>query len=428
MAELKRSLGFFSLLFYSIGVIVGAGIYSVIGAAAGIAGEGLWISFAIGSIIALFTALSYAELATMFPDAGAEYIYLREAAPDREWLRFLTGFVLLLAAATTGTTVAIAFGGYVQEFIDFPSWLAALVLLIFCTALNIVGIKQSTWVNITFTVIELLGLALVIWWGLNADIEIVPSFRLHSGVFSATAVIFFVYLGFEKVANLAEETCDPGRHLPKAIYLSLFVTTALYIVVSIVVTSLVPPGQLAKSGHPLSDAVRGVAPEGAGILAAIALFSTANTALITMIGGSRMLFSMSRDGEAPMALSRLLPGRQSPYAAAILLLIVGAAFLPFGDIAVVANISSFGSLVAFATVNIALIILAYKRPKAERPFRAWRIAGVPVTAAVGLLSIGLLVSQFDLTTYLVGLVTVAVGGVAFYFFKGSQRARNAAKQ
>jgi amino acid transporter len=423
MAELKKSLGFFSLLFYSIGVIVGAGIYSVIGAAAGIAGEGLWISFVIGSVIALFTALSYAELATMFPDAGAEYIYLREATPHTEWLRFLTGFVLLLAAATTATTVAIAFGGYVQEFMSFPSWLAALILLILCTAVNIIGIKQATWINVTFTLIELLGLALVVWWGSQADIKIAPSFEFNGGVLSATAVIFFVYLGFEKVANLAEEARDPGKHLPKAIYFSLFITTALYIAVSVVVTSLMAPADLAESAHPLSDAVRGVAPNGAGILAAIALFSTANTALITMIGGSRMLFSMSRDGEAPKALSRVLPNRQSPYAAAILILVVGAAFLPFGDVAVVANVSSFGSLVAFATVNIALIVLAYKRPDEQRPFKAWRIGRLPVTAVVGLLSIGLLVSQFDLTTYLVGLVTIVLGIITFVIFKRMRSSR-----
>lgn len=417
MPELKKSLGFISLLFYSIGVIVGAGIYSVIGAAAGIAGEGLWISFAIGSFIALFTALSYAELSTMFPDAGAEYIYLREASPKTAWLRFLTGFVLLLAAATTATTVAIAFGGYMQEFVRFPGWLSALLLLLFCTAVNIIGIKQATWINILFTLIELLGLVLVIWWGSQADVKITASFELNGGVLSATAVIFFVYLGFEKVANLAEEARDPGKHLPKAIYLSLFITTLLYIAVSVVVTSLVPPEQLARSAHPLSDAVRNIAPKGAGLLAAIALFSTANTALITMIGGSRMLFSMSRDGEAPHALSRVLPNRQSPYAAAILIFVVSAAFLPFGDVAVVANVSSFGSLVAFATVNIALIVLAYKCPDTKRPFRAWRWGKLPITAVIGLLSIGLLVSQFDLTTYLVGLVTIVLGIIAFVIFK-----------
>lgn len=418
--ELKKSLGFFSLLFYSIGVIVGAGIYSVIGAAAGIAGEGLWLSFILGSFIALFTALSYAELATMFPNAGAEYIYLREASPTTKWLRFLTGFVLLMASSATAATVAIAFGGYMQEFFHFPSWLSAALLLVLCTGLNIVGIKQSTWVNVTFTLIELLGLGLVIYWGLSADIEIKPSFEIGSGVISATAVIFFVYLGFEKIANLAEEAKDPGRDLPKAIYLSLIITTVLYVVVSIVVVSLLPPAKLAASDYPLADAVRSITAKGASILAVIALFSTANTALITMIGGSRMLFSMSRDGEAPKALSKVLPQRKSPYTAALLLLGVALLFLPFGSVAVIANVSSFGSLVAFATVNIALLILARKKPEAERPFKApLRINDWPLSAIIGLLSIGLLVSQFDLTTYLVGLGTVAVGIVAYRIFMRS---------
>src|SRR5688572_16791410 len=118
---LRRTLGLPSLTFYAVGMILGAGIYTVVGAAAGVAGAALWISFALGAVVALLTGLSYAELATMFPKAGAEYVYLHEALPGWRWLGVIVGILLILSGVATASTVSLAFGGYLRELVDVPA-------------------------------------------------------------------------------------------------------------------------------------------------------------------------------------------------------------------------------------------------------------------------------------------------------------------
>lgn len=415
MAELRKTLGLPSLLFYSVGVIVGAGVYSVIGAAAGEAGYNLWVSFALGALVALFTALSYAELATTFPKAGAEYIYIQEALPTRKWLPFLIGFVLTAAAAATATTVSLAFGGYFEMFTGWRPWMSGAALLVFCTAVNIIGIRESSWLNIVFTSIEVLGLLVVVYFGITSDSFADRALPIvEPGILSGAALIFFVYLGFEEIANLAEESKDPGKHLPKAIYISLVVTTVLYILVALAVLSLATPELLSSSSAPLSDAIRKISAKAATGLAIVALFSTANTALITLLSASRMLFSMAREGSAPRIFGLMIESRKSPWSAAVVVLVIAAALLPFGSVAVTASISSFGSLIAFAAVNLSLIALALRRPELKRPFRApGRIGRVPLTGVLGLASIGLLISQFDSVTYLVGAIVTGIGILAY---------------
>ena len=142
--RLKPVLGPIQLVFYGVGVIVGAGVYSVIGTAAGLAQQHLWVSFALGAGVAFLTAISYAEMATSYPEAGAEYVYIRRAWPKADWLSFGVGVVMLLGAAATAATVAMAFGGYLRVFVDLPPALSALALLIACTAFNIWGMRESS--------------------------------------------------------------------------------------------------------------------------------------------------------------------------------------------------------------------------------------------------------------------------------------------
>ena len=165
---LKPVLGPVQLVFYSVGVIVGAGVYSVIGTAAGLAQQSLWLSFAVGAGVAVLTAVSYAEMATAYPEAGAEYIYIRRAWPNADWLPFAVGVVILIGGAAAAATVAIAFGGYLRVFVDVPPPWSALALLLACTALNIWGLRESSWANMLFTSIEVGGLLLVIAAGLAA--------------------------------------------------------------------------------------------------------------------------------------------------------------------------------------------------------------------------------------------------------------------
>ena len=169
MPRLQKTLGLASLTFYGVGMIVGAGVYSVIGEAAGAAGDAVWLAFALGAAVALLTGLSYAEMATLFPRAGAEYVYVRRAFPSVRAAPFAVGVILVAAAAATAATVALAFAGYLAGFLDVPKWAAALVLLAILTAVNLLGMRLSSGVNATFTLLETAGLVVFIRQATNAQ-------------------------------------------------------------------------------------------------------------------------------------------------------------------------------------------------------------------------------------------------------------------
>lgn len=430
--QLKRTLGPVQLTFYSIGVIVGAGVYSVIGAASAIAQQSMWLSFVVGGFVALLTALSYAEMATSFPTAGAEYSYVRRALPQASWLAFVVAMVILIGASATAATVAVAFGGYLREFVEIPALVSALLLLAGCTALNVVGLRESSWANIAFTLIEVGGLLLVIAAGLSKESPAVSLQPLSlDGTIEAAAVLFFVYLGFEEVANLAEEVKDPARNIPRALFFSIAVTTGLYVMVALTVLSLATPAELAGSDAPLTRAIQNVWPNAGPVMSAIALFATANTVLITIIATSRLLFSMARDGVIHRSFAMLSSGRQTPAAAALVTLVVAAMLVPLGNVKTLAEASSFAALLAFLVVNATLIVLRYREPKHQRPFRVpISLGSMPMLPLLAIGCIVVLLGYFDRGIYAAGaiilLVSLALYGLqAIWVWHKNRRSRGA---
>lgn len=420
--QLKPVLGPVQLIFYSVGVIVGAGIYSVIGTAAGLAQHGLWLSFVVGAAVALLTAISYAEMATAFPHAGAEYVYIRRAWPNGDWLAFGVGAVILIGGAATAATVAVAFGGYLRIFADLPVAVSALLLLAGCTAFNVWGLRESGWVNVLFTSIAVAGLALVIAAALMIDARPAATPAAEPAVMAAAALLFFVYLGFEEVANLAEEVRNPGRDVPLALFVSLAVTTALYVAVSFAVLALASPAELAASEAPLALAVQKAWPGAENLLSAIALFATASTVLITLIATSRVAFAMARDREIAGVFARLLHVRQTPWTAALLAFAMAAVLIPVGNLKMLAELSSFAALVAFFAVNAVLIVLRYRMPAHPRPFRVPLSVGrLPVLPVLALASIVLLLVHFEWKIYLAGAGALALSAVAYAVRQWSRR-------
>jgi APA family basic amino acid/polyamine antiporter len=415
--QLKPVLGPVQLIFYSIGVIIGAGVYSVIGTAAGLAQSALWLSFLVSAVVALLTALSYAEMATAFPHAGAEYVYVRRAFPHADWLAFGVGAVILIGGAATAATVAVAFGGYLRIFADWPVALSALILLAACTAVNIVGLRESSWINVLFTSIEIAGLVLVIAVAFTVDArsaEAVPASAAEPAILAAAALLFFVYLGFEHIANMSEEVRHPARDLPLALLVSLGVTTALYIAVAFAAIALATPAELAASDAPLASAVQRAWPGADRLLSAIALFATANTVLITLVAMSRLAFSMARDREIAGVFAKLLHARQTPWTAALLMFAMAAALLPIGSVKFLAQMSSFAALVAFLAVNVALIALRYRMPEHRRPFRVpFAVGTLPVLPLLALVSIVLLLTHFDWQIYVAGVAALALSAIAY---------------
>ena len=231
---------------------MGAGIFTIIGSAAGLVGNALWVSLLFAGAAAFLTALSYAELIAMMPKARAEYQFLKAGFPEAPLVSFLAGFLIALNAAATSATVSLAFAGYLKVFLEVPvplTALTALALLTLCTALNIAGLRQATWVGIGVIVIEVSGLLLLIAMGLQkggpGSAITLPSFGDGAGIFAAAALVFFVYIGFENVANLSEEAKDARRDVPRALLWSVSLTSLLYLLVVWAVLSVVEPRQLA---------------------------------------------------------------------------------------------------------------------------------------------------------------------------------------
>jgi amino acid transporter len=310
--------------------------------------------------------------------------------------------------------VALAFSGYFRAFVELPSLLVSGGLLLVTTAVCLVGVRQSTVMTAVFTVVEATGLILVIVVGASSErfgdalSNVTPGWNLFGGA----ALVFFSYLGFENIANLAEEAKEPGRTLPLAILVSLAASTVLYVLVALAAVALLSPAELAASDAPLADAVRSSSPRIAGALGGIALFATANTALAAILSASRVLFGMARDGALPGRLATILPRRKTPWLATLVVAGSALALLPLGEVAIVASISSFAALSAFVAVNVALIVLRYSQPAIERPFRVpLSVRGFAVLPAIGAATALLLISQLDGTAILAGtgLLVVVLG-------------------
>ncbi len=421
---LNRSLGLTMLTFYGTGMILGAGVYSIIGQAAGKAGDGLWQGFIIAALAAFLTALSFAELAAMYPKAGGEYVYLRHAFPKQKWIAGTTGIIVAFAGSASAATVAMAFASYLQHFVELPPFWVASGLLVFFSSINLIGIKQSSWVNAVFTLVEIFGLILFIWLGWqNPKFGSALSSTPTLATVSSAALIIFAYFGFENIVNLSEETINPKKTIPRAIFLSLSISTLLYVLVSLAAVALMPPEQLAQSQSALTDAAAGSSPRVASVLGGIALFSTANTALIALLTTSRILYGISKGNALPQVLTRLIAKRKTPWVAILAALAVSLALLPLGKVEKLASVSSFTMMMAFILVNAALIALRFRQPQGERPFTVpLRLGSIPVLPVFGIAICSLFLFQFDRLVYAIGALAVtSSAGIYFlyaYFRRG----------
>ncbi len=311
---LRRSLGLFEVTMSGVGLILGAGIYVLIGPVSALSGTMLWLAFLLSAVIALFTGLSDAELSSMFPKAGAEYDYVRHAFSP-PGLAFVIGWLIFLSGVLAAATVALGFAGYFFALTGVPMLLSASVLIILLAVILAFGVKETAWVAIISTIIELVGLLIVIWIGIPY-LGTVNYFELpqgFSGLFAASALIFFAYQGFESMVKFSEETRDPETTIPKALLLSLSISVILYVLVALAVISVMGWQALAASKAPFVDLMSGTLGPGAATgIAIIALFATANTSLMSMYASSRILYGMS--GTSPRAARARVGSPPDPYA------------------------------------------------------------------------------------------------------------------
>ncbi len=425
---LERSVSLFEATLYGVGIILGAGIYALIGEAAGIAGNALWLSFIFSGLIASFTALSYAELSSMFPKESAEFLYVKNAF-GKEWLAFLIAWVSIVTGFVSIAAVALGFANYLGYLLPIPIVFGAVGLIALLSLINFAGIKESVKFNIVFTLVEAGGLILIILIALpflgSVNYFIVPDggvslFSMISPITVATALIFFAYIGFENLANITEETKQATKTIPKAVLLSLVISTVIYILVALSVVSVVPWEQLAESPAPLALVAESVFGPNAGLsLAIIALFSTTNTVLILLIAVSRRFYGVSKEHCLPNCLHKIHPKTRTPYYAIIATMLLAMLFASTQNIKAVAFLTDFGVFLIFLVVNLAVIFLRFYQPAAERPFRIpLSIGKFPVLPFFGLITCIYMLFSFSWEIAAIS-TAIFVMAIPFYFaFRG----------
>ncbi len=407
---LKRELGLPELVLSGIGTILGAGIYVLLGKAAGLAGDAVWLSFLFASVVAALTGISYMELSSMFPKASAEYIYVKKAFGSRS--AFVTGLLTILGLIVANSTVALGFAGYFSVLFNTQIISTAIVLILIFSLVLFIGIKQSVQIVIFMTIIEVGGLLLVIFVGLPhiGSINYLEIKDIY-GVFEASTLIFFAFLGFEDIVKLSQETKDPERNIPKALILSIVITVVLYILVAMSAVSILGSEALSTSSAPLADVASvALGNDAFFVMSLVALFSTANTSLLMMLGGSRIIYGMAESGSLPQILSKIHPTRRTPWVAIITMSAISILFLFIGDVAKVANISNFMIFIIFFMVNVSLIRLRYRKPYTKRPFKSpINIGSFAVLPALGAISTVFLFSHLNLEAMVYGSILLIVG-------------------
>ena len=425
MSQLKRHMSLFHLTMYGVGLILGAGIYVLIGESAGFAGNSMWVSFLIGAIVAMFAGLSYAELSALFPKAAAEYTFVKNAFKNN-FFAFIIGWLTAITSVIVAATVSLGFAGYLNQFVEIPITLGAIFLIGILSIVNFIGIKESAWANAVFALITASGLILVIILGFSVDViekvDYLETPNGITGIILAFVLIFFAFIGFEDMANVAEEVRRPHKTIPRAIILSIIITGAIYILVSLAVIRVLPWQELSQSSAPLADVAAGVLGNNGSItLSLIALFATASTVLITLVAGARILYGMAKSNSLPQILGRIHPKTNTPWIAVIGIFVTSIAFAFVGDIVIVANITVFAVVITFAVINLAVIVLRYTESELDRPFKVpVNIGKFPILPLFGFGTTIYMILQFEIGVAIVGLTIIGVGAIVYVILKKSR--------
>lgn len=430
--ELRRSMSLLQLTMFSVGATLGTGIFVVLGEATPLAGPAVVLSFVLAAVTALFSALSYAELAGTIPVSGSSYSYAY--ATLGELVAWVCGWCLLLEYGVSVSAVAVGWGQYINEFLSgifglrLPTAIsappgeggviniAAMAVVVIAMFLLLRGTSESAKVN---TIMVFIKIGVLVFFCAVAF----TAFKAHNiapfapmgmaGVSAAGAKVFFSYIGFDAASTAGEEAKNPRRDLPLAIILSLLIVTVVYVAVGLAAVGAMPWRQLGMTEASLA-AVLHTVTEGTWssvILSAGAVISIASVVLTVLYGQTRILFAMARDGLVPPIFGKVSPATHTPVPNTLIVSICVALLAGFVPLGRLADATSIGTLCAFAIVNIGVIVLRRTRPDLPRSFHTPLF---PITPILGFAFCVYLMAKLDGVTWIVFVVWTLVGLVAYF--------------
>lgn len=448
---LKRSLGGVNLVAIGIGVIIGAGLFSLTGiAAANNAGPAVILSFVLAAVGCAFSALCYAEMASMVPVSGSAYTYAY--ATLGELFAWIIGWDLVLEYSVGAATVGISWSHYLVKFLDkfnihLPAqWLAspfekitlpdgsvihgwinlpAVLIVVFITAIIIRGTKGSALFNAIVVALKV-GVVLVFialgWRYINPSNyhPFIPANTGEfghfgwSGILRGAGVVFFVFIGFDIVATMAQETKNPKKNLPIGILGSLIICTILFVLFGYVMTGLAHYTSFKDTAAPVAVAIQQTPYEWLGMAVILAiLIGYTSVILVDLLGQSRVFYSMSRDGLLPKVFSQLHPRFATPHKSNIVLCVFISLFAGLVPISIVGEMTSIGTLLAFVMVCLGVLILRKKQPDVPRAFKT---PFVPVVPVLGIVTCLLMMFSLPADTWLRLLIWLAMGFVLYFSY------------
>jgi APA family basic amino acid/polyamine antiporter len=417
-SELRPTLGLGDATAIGVGAIVGAGIFVVTGIAAAQAGSALVVSMLLAGAISLLTALSFAELTAWRPREGSVYELAHELLSP--FAGFASGWMWMVSNTFAGAAVALGFAHYVAALVPaVPApWLAAGICL-GLTALNHFGMRASAVLNNLLVLTKLAILAMFCLVGVQyvRGANFAPFEPLRVGVLSGASYIFFAYGGFARVAVVAEEVKDAARTVPRAILLSLAISTALYILVGLVAVGLIGAPALSGSRSPLTDAIRATgSPAAVYAVAAGGIIATASVLLTSILGVSRIAYAMARRGDLPSVLSRLHPRHNTPYHSVWITGVLMAVLAIAIDLSKVVAVSTFALLFYYGVANLCALNL--RGPDRRYP------RAIPALGAASCVVLLVTILFTSPRAWIIGIATL-LGGTAFYIVRRAVNGRQA---